>query len=206
MIENELMERIEDFEHNGETIPASRLGYRITSRFIRHYAGRVFDNPNKVFDDAILKPESQNLDTFADGVKYVTEAHERVAKAYFEDGSIDQACPPLKALLHIMVHGDFEGHGLDATEVRSMFTLESLLASDWYGVRLETQQQRDVALWTRHVTTLSDFIEQPEFRPEAARLDIASRLEKATAELTRVSSSEYLADLAGQSGADPMGE
>ena len=205
MIENELMERIEDFEHNGETIPASRLGYRITSRFIRHYAGRVFDNPDKVFDEPILKPETQNLDAFADGVKYITEAHERVAKAYFEDGSVDQACPPLKALLHIMVHGQFEGHGIDAPEIRSLFTQESMLASDWYKKRLETQQQRDMALWQRHVKTLTEFIEQPEFAKDAEKLDITSRLEKAKSELERVSSPEYLADLVGQSGADPMG-
>jgi len=206
MIENELMERIEDFEHNGETIPASRLGYRITSRFIRHYAGRVFDNPDKVFDEAILKPESQDLDAFADGVKYVTEAHERVARAYFEDGSIDQACPPLRALLHIMVHGEFEGHGLDASEIRSLFTQRSLLASDWYKARLETQQRRDVALWTRHVKTLSDFVEHPEFQRDASQLDIARRLEKAKAEVDRVSSSKYFDDIFGQAGADPMGE
>ena len=199
------MEKIEDFEHKGETIPASRLGYRITSRFIRHYAGRVFDNPDKVFDEAILKPESQNLDAFADGVKYVTEAHERVAKAYFEDGSIDQACPPLKALLHIMVHGEFEGHSLDAPEIRSMFTLDSMLASDWYKARLATQQRRDIALWERHANTLTDFVEQPASAKDATQLDIASRLEKAKAELARVSSPEYLTDLVGQSGADPMG-
>lgn len=206
MIENELLERIQDFEHNGETIPASRLGYRITSRFIRDYAGRVFDNPDKVFDEAILKPETQDLDAFADGVKYITEAHSRVAKAYFEDGCIDQACPPLKALLHIMVHGDFEGLDLNAPEIRSLFTLESLLASDWYRVRLQTQQRRDIALWKRHVETLSHFAEQPEFRQEATRLDIASRLQKAQSELQRVSTPEYLADLTGHVGADPMGE
>ena len=139
-------------------------------------------------------------------MKYITEAHERVAKAYFEDGSVDQACPPLKALLHIMVQGKFEGRGLDAPEIRSMFTLESMLVSDWYKARLETQQRRDIALWTRHVKTLSDFIVRPESRREAEQLDIAARLATAKAELDRVSSPEYLSDLSGQSGADPMGE
>jgi phosphoenolpyruvate carboxykinase (diphosphate) len=206
MIKHKLMEQIQDFEHNGETIPASRLGYRITSRFIRHYAGRVFENPNKVFDEAILKPETQSLDAFDDGVKYITEAHSRVAKDYFQDGSIDQACPPLKALLHIMVHGEFEGLGLDAPEIRTLFTLDSMLASDWYKARLETQQRRDIALWTRHVNTLSTFDDRPDSRRDATELDIAARLEKAKAELKRVSSAEYLADLSGQSGADPMGE
>ncbi len=80
-----------------------------------------------------------------------------------------------------------------------------MLASDWYKKRLETQQQRDMALWQRHVKTLTEFIEQPEFAKDAEKLDITSRLEKAKSELERVSSPEYLADLVGQSGADPMG-
>ena len=87
-----------------------------------------------------------------------------------------------------------------------MFTLESMLVSDWYKARLETQQRRDIALWTRHVKTLSDFIVRPESRREAEQLDIAARLATAKAELDRVSSPEYLSDLSGQSGADPMGE
>ena len=183
-----------------------RLGYRITSRFIRRYVGRVFDNPNKVFDEAMLRPESQDLAAFADGVKHITEAHSRVARAYFEDGSVEQACPPLKALLHIMVHGNYEGRGLNDPEIRSMFTQESMLKSEWYQRRLETQQQRDIALWERHVSTLSGFLEQPEYQQEATRLDITSRLEQAESELKRVSSKGHLEDLTGTLGADPMSE
>lgn len=205
MIREGLLERIEDFEFEGETIPASRLGYRITSSFIRWFAGRVFDNPNKVFDEAMLRPETQDLAAFADGVKHITEAHSRVAKAYFEDGSIDQACPPLRALLNIMVHGDFEGLTLESPELRAMFTQDALLKSDWYRKRLETQQQRDVKQWTRNVQSLESFLEQPEYRSEATRLDIASRLKAARMELERVSSAEYLSDLEGTLGADPLG-
>ena len=61
LIDEELLEKIEDFEHEGKEVPASRLGYRITSRFIRRFAGRVFDNPSMVFDEAILQPETHLL-------------------------------------------------------------------------------------------------------------------------------------------------
>ena len=44
--------------------------------------------------------------SYVDGVNNVYEAQLRVAQQYFEDGSIDDACPPLEALLHIMVHGE----------------------------------------------------------------------------------------------------
>ncbi len=60
MIAEGLLEKIEDYQFEGRTIRASRLGYRITSRFVRHYFGRVFDNPSKVFDERILRPEVQD--------------------------------------------------------------------------------------------------------------------------------------------------
>ena len=52
----------------------SRLGYRITARFVRPFFGRVFDNPDKVFDESILRPETQDLEAFVDGVKNIIEA------------------------------------------------------------------------------------------------------------------------------------
>ena len=205
MIKEKLLEKLEDFEHDGKLVPASRLGYRITSRFIRRFVGRIFDNPRKVFDESVLKPETQDAVAFADGVLYVTEAHERVAKMYFEDGSVDQACPPLKALLHIMVHGEYEGLNLNAPEIRALFTQESLLASDWYRERLQTKQNRDIALWQRHLQSLEEFASAAGSNGAVKRLDIPARLEAARKELTRVSSPEYLTDLNGMLGADPMG-
>src|SRR5207237_2924612 len=101
------LERLTDFTHRGELILASRLGYRITEKFVRSYFGRVFDNPSKVFDEAILKPETQDTEAFADGVKNITEAQQRVAAAYVEDGSIRDACPPLRALLALMATGAY---------------------------------------------------------------------------------------------------
>jgi hypothetical protein len=203
-IKEHLLEKLEDFEHNGRTIPASRLGYRITSRFIRRFAGRVFDNPGKVFDDAILKPETQDADAFADGILHITEAHERVARNYFEDGSIDLACPPLRALLHIMAHGSWNGKDVHDPSVREMFTLESMLQSDWYSERLKTRRQRDKKLWQQHVSYLQNFIKDPDFAADAEQLNINSRLTFAQEQLAKVSSSDYLQQLHGCLGSDRL--
>ena len=109
LIGERLLEPVRDFTHRGgESDSAGRLGYRITERFIRRYFGRIFDNPDKVFDKAILQPETQD-DAFADGVKYIVEAQQRSAQQYFDDGSIEFVCPPLQALLTIMAHGRCEG-------------------------------------------------------------------------------------------------
>jgi len=66
------LEPVHDFEHQGRNVPASRLGYRITAKFVRTFFGRVFDYPDRVFDDAYLRPETQDLDAFADGVHNIT--------------------------------------------------------------------------------------------------------------------------------------
>src|SRR5439155_3986197 len=103
------LEPLNDFAYEGETILASRLGYRITSAFVRAFFGRIFDNPLKVFDEAILKPETQDFAQYVDGIKNITEAQQRVASEYLQDGSIADACPPLRALLSIMAMGTYDG-------------------------------------------------------------------------------------------------
>jgi hypothetical protein len=166
--------------------------------------GRVFDNPTAVFTEEILRPETQDLAVFADGINNIVEAQQRVAEAYFADGTIEDACPPIRALLHIMAHGHFEGKDAHDPDIRALFTREALLASGWYQERLATKQQREVALWVRHTRSLSEFLAQAGHREEASRLGIAERLEHARAELERVGSREYLATLVGTLGADPV--
>ncbi len=204
LIGEQLIEKLEDFDFNGKLIPASRLGWRITSRFIRRFAGRVFDNPNKVFDAAILKPETQDLAAFADGVLHIAEAQEKIAKLYFEDGSVELACPPLKALLHIMAHGNYEGKTVSDPEIRSMFTQEALLSSTWYADRLRIRQQREQQLWQRHVEALEIFLNSNEYEEEKVTLRIAERLEAARQHLAKILSSDYLAELQGTLGADRL--
>ena len=145
------------------------------------FFGRVFDNPTAVFTEEILKPELQDPAVFADGVENIVEAQQRVAQAYFEDGTIEDCCPPLRALIHIMAHGDFEGRTAADPTIRAMFTREALLASDWYAERLTVKQRRDIALWERHVRSLTEFLASPGHRDEARRLGIPGRLEHARA-------------------------
>jgi hypothetical protein len=198
------LERLEDFEFGGKPVLASRLGWRITAKFVHTYFGRVFDNPTAVFAEEILKPELQDLAVFADGVRNIVEAQQRVADAYFADGTIEDACPPLQALLHIMAHGHHEGKDAHHPEIRALFSREALLASDWYRERLTIRQKRDVALWERHVRSLTDFLSRAGHREEAERLGIARRLDHARAELERVSAAGYADTLVGTIGADPV--
>ena len=109
LIEAGHLEKLEDFEFDGKKVLASRLGYRITAKFVHTFFGRVFDNPTAVFTEEILKPETQDPAVFADGVDNIVEAQQRVAQAYFADGTVEDACPPLKALLHIMAYGHLRG-------------------------------------------------------------------------------------------------
>ena len=197
------LETIRDFDHGGRRVLASRLGYRITAKFVRTFFGRMFDHPDRVFDDAYLRPESQDLEAFADGVNNITEAQERVALQAFSDGSIEEACPPLKALLAIMAHGSYEGRDAHHPEVRVLFTRAALETSGWYRDRLTAKQKVDENLRSRHVASLDTWL------AENARADntligrIRSRRELASRELERVRSADYLASLRGTLGVQP---
>lgn len=199
------LEKLEDFDYDGKRVLASRLGYRITDRFVAAFMGKIFDNPAVVFGEDILKPETQGLDVFADGVNNIVEAQQQAAQRYLDDGSIDDACPPLKALLYIMATGSFEGKDVRHPAIRALFTRDYLLASRWYQQRLETKQQRDVALWERHCRYLQHFLELETHRDVAERLDIAGKLHQAQAKLAAIRTPEYLRSLRGTIGADLLG-
>ena len=204
LIEHGFLEKVEDFEHHGELIQASRIGYRITAKFVRIFFGRVFNNPETVLNEEMLKPELQDMETFVTGMKTIIAAHKEAALNYFEDGSIEQACPPLKALLHIMAYGEYEGKGLDSDEIRGRFTRDSMLKSDWYHARLKSQQAQDTQSWTAHVDYLKHFLAKESHSSVAQRLDIESRLTAAKAQLDRVKSAQHLADLIGTLGRQPI--
>jgi len=144
------------------------------------------------------------MDDFVDGINNIVEAQQKVAQRYLDDGSIDLACPPLKALLYIMATGEYEGKDAHHPEIRSMFTREGLLSSDWYKKRLQVKQERDVALWKRHISYLTEFLELDSHAEEARRLKISSQLKVAEEKLAQVSSQSYLEELVGTLGADPM--
>ncbi|MBL8291578.1 MAG: hypothetical protein JNN08_07070, partial [Bryobacterales bacterium] len=186
LIENRFLEKLDDFQFENRTVAASRLGYRITLLFVDRFLGRIFETPNAVFNEEILRPEKQDIASFVAGVDAIVEAQQRVAQEYFDDGTVEAACPPIKALLHIMAHGHYEGKTAADPDIRELFSREGLLASDWYRRRLETKQQRDILLWQRHLAAAPD--------SGYAREQFA-----------RVSSPAYLESLIGTIGADPFG-
>jgi hypothetical protein len=204
LIHNGFLEKVEDLEVDGRTVHASRLGYRITSLFVDRFLGRIFETPSAVFTQEMLRPELQGMDLFAAGVDAIVESQRRVAHNYFEDGSVEAACPPLKALLHIMACGSYEGKGVDDPRIRGMFTRVSLLASDWYRERLQAKQSRDIALWQRHIKSLEAFRSANDDGVFPDALNIEDRFSAARAQLARVSSGAYLEELAGTIGADPF--
>jgi hypothetical protein len=204
LIANRFLEKCEDFEHQGKKVLASRLGWRINTRFVHAFFGRVFNHPHAVFTEAMLKPELQDQAVFADGMENIIATQKRVAQMYFNDGSIAQACPPLKALLHNMLHDQFEGKGLADPEFRKLFTRENLLASAWYAERLAAKQKVDRALWQRHIQYLDAFLHKPSHADVAAEMRVADRLSSARKTLAEVESPDYLKKLVGTLGAEPI--
>jgi len=202
LIENNYLEKLEDFEHNGKLVLASRLGYRITADFVRTFFGIVFDNPNDVFTPEMLRPETQDLASFVDGIDNVVSTQKQIAENYFGDGSVALACPPLKALLHLMRDGVYEGKDLNDPALRALFTRDALWESDWYRDRLRTQQAIEVRLWKRHIHTLRDFLNKPNPLSPALRQDVTTRLGRAQAHCEQAERPEYVETLRGFLGAD----
>lgn len=203
LIDNDFLEPIKDFEYEGRKILASRLGYRISAKFVRHFMGKIFASPAVVFDEAILKPETQNLQDFAEGVEHIVQSQNTVANYYFQDGTVELACPPLKALLHIMVHGNYLGMTIDSPEFRKMFTKESMLASDWYQARLTHKQGLDIRYWEAQIQELTQKMDSNNVSDNKRALYKES-LQKSQAQLVHVKSDTYLQWLQGTIGADPF--
>lgn len=203
LIANGYLERCTDFEHNGRRVLASRLGWRITARFVQAFCGRMFSNPSCVFEEEYLRPEQQDLDVFAEGIANIVEAMRAAATHYFNDGSIEQACPPLRALLHIMRDGNWEGRGVDDPEFRALFSREKVLASEWYRARLAAQQTVDLHLWESQARYLEKFLQRQNYADVAEELDIRGRLERVTAHARAARNPDYLDKLVGTLGAEP---
>ena len=165
----------------------------------------MFNHPHAVFTEEMLRPEMQDLDIFADGMDNIVATQKRVAEMYFDDGSIAQACPPLKALLHIMLNDEWEGKGLDHPEFRKLFTREYLLASDWYAARLAAKQKVDRKLWKRHVEYLNEFLRKPSHEDIAVESRHRRPPERGAENLEEVESPDYLKKLSGTLGAEPIG-
>jgi hypothetical protein len=204
LLANHYLEKCEDLEHHGKKVLAGRLGFRINARFVNSFFGRMFNHPQALFTEEMLRPELQNLEDFVDGMDNIVATQKRVAKMYFDDGSVKQACPPLQALLHIMLNDEWQGKGLDHPEVRTLYMRDNLLGSAWYSARLAAKQKIDRQLWRRHVEYLGRFVKMASHADEAVRLNIADRLGSARKALQEIEAPAYLEKLRGTLGAEPI--
>jgi hypothetical protein len=134
----------------------------------------------------------------------IATTQKQVAEAYFADGGINMACPPLRALLRIMRDGHFENKTLNDPEVRNLFDPDTALASDWYRERLQAAAAVDRDLWIRHVKNLETFTRRPHNAETVACLGLAARLEYSHRMLAAVRDPDYFESLRGTIGAQTM--
>ncbi|MDX2226702.1 MAG: hypothetical protein SFY92_06415 [Verrucomicrobiae bacterium] len=195
------LEKVSDFEHNGHRVAASRLGYRITEKFVRTYLGRVFSNPESVFTAEMLRPETQDPEIFADGMDNICSTMRTVAENYFADGSVAEAIAPIRALLHIMAHGHWEGTDVQDPEIRRLFDRQTVLESDWYRERLKARQKIEVLHWDRIEKALTKQLAQTV--PTDDGEELIRKREWVRQKLAVAQSPGYPMELSGTIGAEP---
>ena len=204
LIKDGYLERIEDFEYEGRTIQASRLGYRMNQAFASTFFGRIFLHPDVVFTEEMLRPELQDEAVFADSVDIIVTTHKVVAEHYRADGSIEWAVPPLRALLEIMIDGTSrEGWDLTSPEFRALFERENILSSSWYAARLDAKVARDTRQAHQAIEDLTRFYTAENNEEVIERLGIEGRLAEARAWLDKVTSPAYREHLVGTLGLQP---
>ncbi len=206
MIKEGYLEKVEDFTHKGKKIQASMLGYRITQKFVTHFMARIFSRPDAVFNDEMLRPETQDLDEFAASVENLYITQRRVAEGFKKDGTYEQLCPPLKALVDVMIDGNYKGLKRSDPKFRQMFEHDTVLASDWYKARLVEKQKRDIAYWTKIITYLQEYKSSEAMEEIVKNLDIDVKLAYAKERLEFVKSDAYLVKIEGTIGADTLKE
>ena len=204
LIEEGSFAKMEDFTYNGVHVPASILGYRMTDVFCYKYFGKIFDEPQTVFDAAILKPETQDMDAFVDGVLNIFEGHQNAALHYFEDGSLEYAIPPIKALLHIMAYGEYDGLKITDLKIRQMFDRMTVMNSEWYKERLENKQKIDLKLIENKIRQIKAFVGRAQNAELISTYGYDQRLECAYAQKAYIESNAYLDALMGTIGAEPL--
>ena len=204
LIRNGLLEKVNDFKFKGKKILGSRLGFRLNKEFLSAYMGRIFDNPEVVFNEDMLKPELQSMEDYVDGINNIVEAQQKVAQSYIDDGSVESAIPPLKAILHIMAEGVYEGKTAEDREIRELFSRDFVINSDWYKKRLKNYQEKKITQIKSSIDYMETFLLQERHRDEAIRLEIPFRLEKAKFELKKIKSKKYLETIIGTIGLDPL--
>lgn len=144
-IKRGFLARVQDFDHNGGRVPASRLGYRLTRSGMEHFFGRIVAFPETIFSEEMLKPELQDRQAYAQGIIARAASQRRVAEQLINDGTYQQLVPPLQVLVRIMRDGHAAGRGLDDPAVQRLFTPRNVLGSAWFRARAEAFTKNETA-------------------------------------------------------------
>lgn len=156
----------------------------------------------------MLRPETQDEKTFADGIETITITNKRVAQLYFDDGAVEYACPPMKAVLHIMKDGHYNGKKISDPEIRAMFTREAVINSDWYKERLTTFQKMEAKRLEQGIEYMESFVasmkgDDWKGQQIVQDLNINQRLEKCKKRLAEVKDKKFIDTIQGALGVDP---
>jgi hypothetical protein len=197
LIEHGYLEPCQDFEHNGQIISFGRMGYRITKKFVKIFAGRVLSFPDSLFTDEVLHPEEQDLSIFADSMANIVESHKHAAEIIRSSNGIEHAIPPLKALLNIMYGGKYDEMTLNSPHFRDLFKRENITNGEGYLDRLKNRQVHYIDHLKNGIQYLRAFAHLHENGKE---LNIEARIDKINGELMRVSSPQYINSLVGTIG------
>jgi hypothetical protein len=194
------LERLDDFRHEGRMVLASRLGCRITAKFVHSYFGRLFDNPAAVFDEAMLRPETQDRAQWIDSIDNMVEAQAACARQYLDDGAARLATPPLVALLDIMATGSHQGLDASSPALRAQFSREAVLAAPWYRARLEALRDGELALIERKRAAIEEFLARASHAGIAERLHLRDRLDALARRRDAVAAPAWLDRMRGTLG------
>lgn len=204
LIKEGYLEKVEDFDYKGQRVQASMLGYRITERFVNHFMARIFSRPDAVFNEEMLCPEKQDMDAFVASINNLSITQRRVAEGFKKDGTYEQLCPPLKAVVDVMICGEHKGMKRSDAKFRQLFDRDVVLSSDWYKARLVEKQQRDIKYWESNLEYLKQYNSNESLELLAKSLDIDLKIANAEAQLKEVKSAQYLKDLEGTIGVDTL--
>lgn len=187
--------------------------YYFTERGMLEFFGRVFLTSDKTWSKEEIHPWEQNKDLYVQGKETLARYKKKIALEYFNDGSIDVASEPLRAVLHMMVYDEyrFTPPGAaepvvwtrESPEYRALFTGEAMLKSAEYRAALEESQRRDCLRLTEQARVLEEFVnENRESLPSAELQMYEGRLIRLKEKTGWVKTDAHLNHILGSIGAD----
>ena len=103
-----------------------------------------------------------------------------------------------------MAYGNYEGKDLNDPELRKQFNREYVIQSDWYKDRLKLKQQKDIDFLKKQIQYLNDFKSDQNNQQLVHDMKIHERIKNAGQRLHYIESADYMKDLEGTIGADPL--